>query len=223
MRQDLLRLTVALALTVGLGVALVLRWHGGVEGFGKATGSETARFDPPAPVPADGEYVQSRVLPSGDLEVQHWIRSSVPIFQVTLSLPDVLRHDPNAAARQVRVESGGQGQLSSGPVTTRPETFYFTGTSTLHIAYVLSGSVVRSRSAPGRALVRATSLDLARTPSHGPRTVHVTGVRVRAAACTPESADAEPRPCGDADGTSWRVDLADRERRDQVLAQVDLA
>ena len=87
-----------MALTVGLGVALTQRWQGGVEGLGKAKGSDIARVHPPAHVPADGEYVQSRVLPSGELQVQHWIRSSAPIFQITLCLPAVLRRDPNAAA-----------------------------------------------------------------------------------------------------------------------------
>ena len=68
-------LTLALALTVGLGVALTQRWHGGVEGLGKAKSSDIARVHPPAPVLVDGEYVQSRVLPSGELLVQHGIRT----------------------------------------------------------------------------------------------------------------------------------------------------
>ena len=57
-------------------------------------------FDAPVALPADGEYVRSRVLESGDLEVEHWVRSTTPIYRLTLGLPRALR-------------SGGEGVFAS--------------------------------------------------------------------------------------------------------------
>ena len=84
--------------------------------------------------------------------------------------------------------------------------------------------LTRSGSTPHRALLRATSLDLAYTLDRGPRVVSVTGARVLAAACTPAGDEntSAARPCGTAQGRAWRVSLGPDSRGDDVLAQLDL-
>ena len=59
-------------------------------------------------LPANGEYVRSRVLASGDLEVEHWIRSTTPIYRLTLGLPRALRSGGEGVfASRVKVQADG--------------------------------------------------------------------------------------------------------------------
>src|SRR4029078_10210141 len=75
-----------------LGLALVLTQHWGSDDLPKAQ-KPAARFDPPDALVANSEYVRSRVLPSGDLRVQHWIRSTRAISELTLRMPTSIRND----------------------------------------------------------------------------------------------------------------------------------
>jgi len=49
----------------------------------------------------------------------------------------------------------------------------------------------------------------------------VLGGRVRSAACSADDPQDELRPCGNADGTGWRVRLEPAARYDRVMAQLD--
>jgi hypothetical protein len=214
------------------GFLLVLVGRGpGDPGTGTLQGSASGRpppgFDPPRALPANGEFVRSRVLASGDLEVDHWIRSTYPIYVLTLRVPPaVQRAEPGTlVARHLRVLSDGVAQYGPSRVGTRRQSYHPHGASTLKVSYVLSGALVRRGSAPGRALLRATSLDLTYSLDRGPRVVIVRGARVLAAACLPPngSSTASARPCGTAVGRAWRVSLDPRARHETVLAQVDLS
>ena len=81
-------------------------------------------------VPANGEYVRSRVLASGDVAVDHWIRSTNLIYQLTLSIPPALRTGgEQVRASQVKVASDGVTQF--GPTTvTRRQVYHAQGAST---------------------------------------------------------------------------------------------
>jgi hypothetical protein len=92
----------------------------------------------------------------------------------------------------------------------------------LHVSYVLTGVVVRSSSASNRALAKVTSLDLTFTHDRVPKTVMMIGGRPLAAACSAQDPNAEPRPCGNADGKGWRVMLNATARHDIVTLQLDL-
>ncbi len=89
---------------------------------GDATASQAAsRFDPPDAVPLDSEYVSSsRVLPSGAVVVDHWVRTSRPFTDVRLEAPRPrLRGGRVATARRCasrrrRGRRSGPGTLGTG-------------------------------------------------------------------------------------------------------------
>ena len=216
------RLLAAMAVVVlMLGLVLGLTQHSGGEDLPEAKEPAT-RFDPPDALLANSEYVQSRVLPSGNLQVEHWIRSTRPISKLTLRVPTAIGNDETKVkAQEVRVESRSGTQRGAKLVAATPQTYSFDGTPTLHVSYLLSGVVVRSSSASDRALALLTSLDLRFTHDRVDKTVMITGGRLLSAACTADP-NAEPRPCGNAEGKGWRVTLDAPDRRDRVMAQLDL-
>ena len=213
----------ALALVVVVGAAVIGVLVGRGTDRGDATASPAAsRFDPPDAVPLDSEYVSSRVLPSGAVVVDHWVRTSRPFTDVRLEAPRRAFGSAGVAtARQVRVETASGRRSGPGTLGTGARAAYDGGpTTTLHVHYVLSGVVRRSLTVTDRALV-LTSLDLRVPGTRLPRAVVVTGGRPLAAACAVPGA-AAPRPCGNAEGRGWRVGLEPGERGDQVAVQVDL-
>jgi hypothetical protein len=213
----------ALAVAAALAVAVTRPSAGGGHASLGAAGLRQ-KFDPPVAMPADGEYVRSRVLTSGDVKVVHWIRSTTLIYQLTLSVPTSLRSGgENLFASRVKVEGDGVAQYGPTKVGRR-ESYFLQGVSTLQVSYVLSGALVRSSSTNARALMRTTTLDLNYTLDTGPRVVSVSGARILAAACSHERAGgtASIRPCGTSDGRGWRVHLGQDERHDAVLVQLDL-
>ena len=212
---------VAVVVVVILGLVLVVTQHWGSDDVPEAK-KPAAKFDPPVALLANSEYVQSRVLPSGDLQVEHWIRSTRTISELTLRVPTSIRSDQaSVMAREVTVESNSGTQRGADLVGATPETYSFVGTPTLHVSYLLSGVVVRSSSASQRALAQLTSLDLRFTHDRVDKTVMVNGGRLLSAACLADP-NAVPRPCGDPEGKGWRVTLGAPERHDRVMAQLDL-
>ena len=94
------QLVVFVALTVAFASALAVGRSGAGGSSAMLSAGGPQAFDAPMALPADGEYVRTRVLASGDLEVEHWIRSTTPIYRLTLGLPRALR-------------SGGEGVFAS--------------------------------------------------------------------------------------------------------------
>jgi hypothetical protein len=183
----------------------------------------TAAFHPPEPVAADGEYVRSELLPSGDLHVDHWIRSQVPLSGLTLTIPSVPAVDAGAlSARRVALQAGGRTVDVAAILAGGRETISFADTDEVHLSYVLVGASRRTGS-DGQTLVKLTSLRVGYAPALGTRTVAFTGARVIALACS--SATATAAPCGrvsTGSADTWTVHLRDARRADRVAALVDL-
>ncbi len=116
------------ALMIVAAFTLIMVGRGpGAPGTGTLQGSTSGRpppgFDPPRPMPTNGELVRSRVLASGELKVDHWIRSSYPIYALTLRVPPALhRAEPGTLiARHITVQSDGS-QFSPMRSTTARST-----------------------------------------------------------------------------------------------------
>lgn len=183
------------------------------------TASPAERLGFPAAVPAGTEYVRSRVLDSGEIEVDHWIASRRPMSLVVAPPPEAPA-DTDVRAADVQVETPEGARQGAGIVETHPRTYFVGGAEQVHVSYVLTGAVVR-RGGPGRVLARPTSLNLDYPGDRLPRVVELVGGRVLAAACSAGDATG-PRPCGQREGRSWRVRLEPLARDDVVTARVDL-
>ncbi|SDR74072.1 hypothetical protein SAMN04488570_0225 [Nocardioides scoriae] len=180
----------------------------------------SVRFAPPAVVPAGSELVRTRVLASGQLRVDHWVRPSGPAGSFVLAVPPSVAG--GVEARDVRVATDSGVQDAPTTVGDRGRRYAFAATSSLHVSYVLTGAVTRSGSVPGRALARTTSLELGLRRERLATTVRVEGGRLLAAACAPVGAPERSRPCGRAGGEGWAVSLPRSARPQVVAAQLDL-
>jgi hypothetical protein len=177
---------------------------------------------PPAALPPVGSYVESRILPSGDIQVTEWIRTRTDVSEIELVAPNGDGPAGSPTARDVVVtgddlRADGQTQVSDSA------RYVFADPARLiQVRYMLTGAVEQSPSAPGRALARYTSLDVRYTPKAGPTKVHLLGAEVLATACTSAEAPLVPRPCGWPQGGAWQVRLRGDDRDDHVMAQVNL-
>jgi hypothetical protein len=220
-----------LLIAVALVLALARTGAGGDTASLDSAQPET--FNAPVALPVNGEYVRTRVLASGDLDVEHWIRSTTAVRLLTLRVPRVLNPRGKRPVFASRVRVTGDGALvhslepENGPtrVGRAKESYRLPGATKVKVSYILSGTLVRTGPTRERALLRGTSLDLRYTRDQGPRVVSVSGARILAAACSPpERKDlSSARPCGAADGLAWRVRLAPRVRHEDVLVQLDLS
>ncbi len=182
-------------------------------------------FSPPVPVPAPGELVRTRVLPSGDLRVDHWIRSRTPITTLTATVPRVAGlAETGPVARAVRLDADGVRVSGPGEIGSRATSFRFPGhVRRVHVSYLLSGVTAISGSVSGRALARVTALDLFYAADERPKEVLVVGGDVRSLACTATTSTAAvPLACGTQEPGDWRVLLDPARRHQTVMAQVDL-
>src|SRR5262249_12717959 len=110
-------------------------------------------FSPPDPLPPNTSMVRTRVLPSGDLDVRHWIHTDGWVYTVTLAKPRVPGLPPGSV-RVARVFFASDGEpapvvMPSGS-PDKPRTFQLPPTQRLYIRYRLSGVVERSDGADGR-------------------------------------------------------------------------
>ncbi|MGI9156581.1 MAG: hypothetical protein ACR2FG_08090 [Marmoricola sp.] len=222
-----------LALVAVALLALLPLRHSGVSDPASSQASGTGTTSPLASlpigvsIPADGSYIRTRVLASGDLHVDQWIRSGSALSSITLSVPRV----PGLAAGAMQTShisvtgSRGPGQGPSS-VGAAAQTYRLDGTGAVHLSYDVSGAVERSSSVQGRALARVTGLDVRYASQRGPSTASVQGAKVLVLACSPPRADAVPRPCGApgpaASPDAWTVQLDGAHRNDRVMAQLDL-
>ena len=181
-----------------------------------------ARFVPPAPLRPGDEYVRTRVLPTGDLRVEHWIDSRSLVFHLTLARPLTSGVDGSrVVARSVQIEADGQTVIGPETVRTRQD-FDFLGAHRVHLAYTLSGALSRSSVIDRRALVQAVALRVTVPGRRPPHLRYAVAGNVLALACAGPSPRAVPRPCGREARGGWRVDLGRPARPQRVIAQVDL-
>ncbi|KRF36273.1 hypothetical protein [Nocardioides sp. Soil805] len=177
---------------------------------------------PPRPLSPDETYVRTEVLPSGDLEVTQWIQSSVLLFTVQLTVPSATGTG-TVGVEDVHVTVDGE-ETTTPPLVDGPSrTYTFLGTRSVQVRYRLTGAVETSTSAPGRGLVRVSSLDVTYEPPSARVTRSVLAAEVLSLACSPPVPGAASTPCGTQDdATAWTVDLTGERADDLVLAQVTL-
>ena len=179
--------------------------------------------NPPPQLPRAGSYVDSRILANGNIRIVHWVRPRTPISEIELVVPHA--DGPGGAPTATDVNVAGElGAVSNGTtVNSSAEYQLFQPSGIVRVRYTLVGAVVRSPSAPGRALARFTSADLVYMPeADGPRVVRIRGPEVLNVACRAPSQEAAPKPCGSPTGTSWQVELRGADLADEVSAQVNL-
>ncbi|GAA1942855.1 hypothetical protein [Nocardioides hwasunensis] len=219
---------VGAVLLVVLGLACVIRPAvdrpvGVATGAGSAAEARRAgRFDAPVALAPDSERVETEVLDDGDLQVTHWVATSVDIDQVRLGLPtspaladvDLSATGVTLAADGVRLD--GAGDVTREPVVPPP------GTRRLYVQYVLPGAVQDSDSATGRALATVTALELGLAGRSLARTQAFPGGDVLALACLGRGVRAVPEPCGASTDGVWQVASAAGDAP-VVIAQLDLA
>jgi hypothetical protein len=170
-------------------------------------------------------YIRSRVLPSGDLVVTHWIRTRSPVDSLqlvalrTLGLPE-----GSVTASHLVLAADGTTYPATARISDRSgtQTLTFPDARTVYLRYRLSG--VLQTTGPGRrALARLTSLDVSAGGTAVQTTQVIDGATVLALACTSGPPASTPVPCGSQDSTSWSVRLAADHRPTRVMAQVDLS
>ena len=176
--------------------------------------------EPPRPLVAGEAYVDTQVLPTGDLLVRHWIRTRSPIGSLVLTRPDGA---DDLSAEDVEVVAGGSSADGPVRVGADPATNSFAAATDVLLTYRVLGAVEVSDSATGRGLVLATTLETAYEPGATRETRVVRGPEVLSLACSP-GPDRPPAPCGRADSAEqWRVDLdRDQAVATRLLAQVNL-
>jgi hypothetical protein len=185
--------------------------------------THASSFAPPVHLAADTSYVRTRVLPSGQLIVTHWIRSDTWIYAVTVTTPKVIGLDPaSVTSSRFKLASNGTAAptaSSRGVAGTR--VFQLPPTHQLYLRYRLSGVVERSGRSDGRDLARITSLDVSTSSTLTRTTRLIVGATVLALACTP-TGQTVAAPCGTEHGGIWSVRLGPEQQASHVMAQLDL-
>lgn len=222
--RGLLVVGAALALVVVTVVTVVLTRppDAGGSGLAEAAPSRVLPLAVPPALPGQGSLVDARIGRHGRLSVVTWIRSATPLAQLQLSLPDVVGLPATARAASVRV--AGDRRFVTGPteVHSSPQTYTFARPSRLvFVSYRLLGVAERRSPSAGRALLRATRLDLLSRAS-GPVRVRLHGAAVLSAACLPPGGTATV-PCGAPNASeSWRVELRGADRHHQLEATAEV-
>ena len=184
------------------------------------SGPEADAPEPPRPLVAGEAYVDTQVLPTGDLLVRHWIRTRSPIGALVLTRPDGA---DDLSAEDVEVVAEGSSADGPARVGADPATYSFGAATDVLLTYRVLGAVEVSDSATGRGLVLATTLETAYEPGVTRETRVVRGPEVLSLACS-RGPDRPPAPCGRADSAEqWRVVLGRGQAvATRLLAQVNL-
>jgi len=228
-RTYVLMAGVVVLVVVVVGAVALVRGDGGGAGQeparqpGSSLGVDTRAPPPPVPVRPDTTYTQVTVLEGGQLRVEQWIRSTHFLFGVSLAVPTDPGLQADAVqATDVRVVAAdtlvaGPTQLDDGSAS-----YEYPGAQQIYLSYRLSGVLERSDTESGRALVRATSLDLSFRPRSQTSTVSFVGASLLNLACRPKYVDVPPTPCGVRTQDGWTLDLPTDSQGYRVMAQVDL-
>jgi hypothetical protein len=220
-------------LRIGLAVAVVVVLVSAVNSLGGTRDPGRSRHHrqqpvavpeppPPSQLPASGSYVRTRVLESGVLDVDQWVRTRVPVREVTLQADPIIGPGGPPVATFVRIAADGRGVEGPVAVGIEPQTVRLgQGARLVHVSYLLTGVVVHEET--GASVAAMTSLGLDHTAPPGTLRESVSGERVRRLLCRPRSAPvAEARPCGRRHGGDWRVWVPGGRHDTQVEARLDL-
>ncbi len=212
-----LAVAAALVSALALGGAALLFVHPGA-GDGRAERTAaTTRYAPPRPVPPNTSYVETRVLPSGDLEVTHWIHSRAPVSAIHLVRPDV-GGLPSLKVSKVVVAGDRTRAIRTGS----KRAFYLIAARHLFVSYTLKDAVTRAPHPAGRGLAVITNLEIGGVPGLTETTHAVVGARVLNLACSQPTPEALPAPCGASGSAGWQATLDGASVDDRVMAQLDL-
>jgi hypothetical protein len=187
--------------------------------------AHSAAHAAPVPLPPGTSFVRSRVLPSGGLEVTHWIHARLAVASLTIRTPRTLGLAPGSVSAShffLATDGTPYPAVSTHEGHPGTQTFRFPMANTVYLRYRLAGAVQLS-SPDGRALARITSLEVTTDATIASTTQRVVGARVLALACSAPSATAVPQPCGVENDGSWSVALDRTERHERVMAQLDLS
>ena len=185
---------------------------------GRSTGNSFVVPSPPPAAQEFGSYARSRVTQDGQVRVRQWIQSSRPLDGIRLEMPSL---PDGSRARVTNVLVAADEVVVDTPRTldaSRQRLSFDAPARSVYVRYTLDGVVERSPSVPGRALIRATALDV--RPRSGPSRITVVGEDVLSTSCAPTPAT--PRPCGEPAKGRWVVVLRGADRADTVMAQVNL-
>jgi hypothetical protein len=162
------------------------------------------------------------VLESGDLDVDQWVRSSAPLSALRLSVPADRLVGGAIVVSDLQVSAdGAEADVPTSPGAA-PVVITLTDANQLHLAYRLSGAVLRSPSRADRALARTVALDLELNgePRREPATISFRGATALTVIC---DASGRQVPCGRRDDTGdWRVRAAASGAEERVTALLEL-
>ena len=175
--------------------------------------------EPPVTLAARTSYVDTRVTAGGDLVVRQWLHGSSQMFGVQLSAPPSVGP---VRVTHVRVVAGGREVPGAETLRRGRGSYAFTGSEDVFLSYRVPDAVERSDSVRGRALAPFTSLVVRVSPRMVATTYAVGGGEVLALACARPEPGSVPVPCGAPAGRGWQVERAGDDRRDVVIAQLDL-
>ena len=187
---------------------------------------------PPVPdgAPREGMYVVSNVQTDGQVEVQTWVRASHPISRLLMTTtdPDLLPGSVESLDLVVRAMDGRLLAHRSSIGTNHQTIRLRAPAQELWFSYTVDGALDEATSTvPGRKLARVLGMDVNYDGASAGvvrRLVTAPGTVLNVACLRPRSGfQASPRACGKptADG-DWVVDLKGRERRDRLLASLEL-
>ncbi len=198
----------------------ILRHSGG---SGPGASARPGPFAPPTTVAVGSAYVVTEVLPGGRLRVTHWLHTSRPQETVRLGFPSSPGVTQGAmSVSHVVLAADDQRVYAPASFDGKAEIVPVPAAHQIYVSYVLSGAIERSQDQPGRALARPAALDVTTAESATRSIYTIEGAKVLALACSPNRADALPRPCGTVNDGSWAVDLRSPHADDSVMAQLDL-
>jgi hypothetical protein len=187
---------------------------------------------PPAPdgVPREGMYVVSNVRADGQVTVQTWLRAPHPVTQLRMTTtdPDLLPGSVESLDLVVRTMDGTL-LAHRASIGTNHQTIRLRAPSQqLWFSYTVDGALDDATSTvPGRKLARVLGMDVSYEGASAGvvrRLVTASGTVLNVACLRPRSGfQASPRACGKpTDNGGWLVELKGRERRDRLLAQLEL-
>ena len=165
------------AVAVAIVVVGAVAWTGRGGDGGRIRPVHSDAYAAPVRLPPATSYVRSRVLPSGALQVTHWIHTRDAVDSLTVRTPRTLGLDPGSIAVSHVVLATDGTPYPAAAIDAAHQTFRFPVATSVFLRYRLSGAVQAS-GPDGRALARITSLDVS-TGGEVVRTVRtVVGARV---------------------------------------------
>ncbi len=191
----------------------------------RATTAAANVVEAPAPpvelLPGTG-HTEVRVLDSGELAVQQWVRGSRPLSGLDLSPPAFEATPGDVRVIGLRVVAGAT-RVRTPDSLTEPTVLTFDPAPWVYLRYRIAGALERSGS-DGRALAWATSLNVGYDGATGDGdTIAFRNATLLSLACTPLRGDGVPLPCGaEAGASGWRVVPPPAVGDVQVMAQLDL-